>query len=113
MRSLGAKVSQSVPKVFHVSRTNVAAETAALRALADAAPSEIRGDFNTYIDVFRRYMQAYASVGLKPGKAHTKAQYARIKTAATIVLNTPGLSAAEQNLKRWVRANCPKVPGKG
>lgn len=113
MRALGAKISQSIPTAFHVSRTNIAAETAALRAFAGSAPSEIRGDFDTYISVFHRYMQAYANVGLKPGKAPTKAQYAQIKAAATAVLNTPGLAAAEQHLKRWIRANCPKVPARG
>lgn len=113
LRSLGAKISQSIPTTFEVSRTNIAAETAALRALAGAAPSEIRGDFDTYIGVFGGYMRAFESVGLKPGRAPTKAQYAQIRKAATRVINTPGLATAEQHLKHWVRANCPKAPAKG
>jgi hypothetical protein len=112
LRSLGAKISQSVPTTFSVSKTDVVAETAALRALANAAPAEIRGDFRTYVDAFGRYMGAYASIGLRRGAVPTHAQYVRITKAATAAINTPGLAGAEQRLKHWVRAHCPKVPKK-
>src|SRR5207302_5023365 len=78
LRSLGAKISQSVPPTLKVSRTNVEAETAALRSLADVAPAEIRSAFRTYVDAFSRYMGAYASIGLRPGKALTHAQYLQV-----------------------------------
>ena len=57
-------------------------------------------------------MGAYASIGLRRGAVPTHAQYVRITKAATAAINTPGLAGAEQRLKHWVRAHCPKVPKK-
>lgn len=110
LRSLGAKVSQAVPPTFKVSRTDVAAQTAALRALAADAPPEIRADFQLYVDVFSRYMATWESIGLRSGKALTHAQYVQVTKAATAAINAPGIAAAEQNIKHWVRAHCPKAP---
>ena len=113
LRSLGAKISQSVPKTLGVPRTNLPAEAAALQAFSHSVPPEIRGDFRVYVTVFTRYMNDFARIGLKPGKAPTHAQYVRIGQAATIALNTPGISIAERHIKQWVRAHCPKVPKSG
>ncbi len=112
LRALDAKISQAVPKTFGLSQTNVVAETSALQALARSAPTEIRGDFEIYASVFTQYIRAFANVGLKPGRAPTASQFARITKAAAAALNTPGLPAAEGNVKRWVKKNCPRVPGK-
>jgi len=108
LRSLAGKVSGAIPPTLKVSRTNVAAETAALKAFASSVPSELRGDFTMYVGVFSRYMRVYASIGLNPHKAPTKSQYDRVKKAAADVINTPGLAAAEQHVKHWIRVNCPK-----
>lgn len=80
------------------------------QALADAAPSEVKGDFQTLADAFSGYMTALENSGYKIGSTTppTAAQIATLAQAAK-AFATPKLKAAEKNLRAWGNANC-KAP---
>ncbi|MGZ4409357.1 MAG: hypothetical protein ACXVY6_11280 [Gaiellaceae bacterium] len=103
--ALGAKIAQAMQSSSGDAQASIANEAKALQALASAAPAEIRGDFETFASAFTAYVQAFAKVGLKPGKAPTAAQLAQMGTAAK-ALSTPKLQAAEQHLSAWAQKNC-------
>lgn len=84
-------------------------EAKQLQALADAAPAEIRPDFQTFATAFSSYLSALEKAGYKPGvtpsSAPTPAQIAALTKAAKI-FGTAKLTAAEQHLSTWAQQNC-------
>jgi len=80
------------------------------QALAAAAPSEVKADFQTLADAFSGYMTALSNSGYKLGSTTppTAAQMAAL-AQATKVFGTSKLKAAEQHLQAWAKANC-KAP---
>jgi hypothetical protein len=105
LMALGAKVSQALQSTSGSASSRVDNEVNAFKALANAAPSEIRGDFQTFATAFAAYAQALAKAGLKPGKVPTAGQIAAI-TAASKSFSTPKLATAEQHLSAWASQNC-------
>jgi hypothetical protein len=105
LMALGAKVSQALQSSSGSASSRVDNEVNAFKALASAAPSEIRGDFQTFATAFAAYAQALAKAGFKPGKVPTAAQIAAMTTAAKS-FSTPKLAAAEQHLSAWAQQNC-------
>lgn len=103
---LASKVSAAVQATAGSSPTaSLTAEANALQTLASAAPSEIRGDFQTFAAAFIGYAKALEKAGFKPGKTPTATQIAAI-TQATKSFSTAKLQAAEQHLAAWGRKNC-------
>ena len=105
LASLGRKVSAAMAASAGTGTSNLDAEVNAFKALADAAPSEIRGDFQTFESAFVTFAQAYGKSGFKPGQTPSAAQIAAL-TAAAKSLSTPKLQAAEQHLSAWAAKNC-------
>ena len=105
LAALGAQVAKSLQPTAGDLQATVANEAKALQAMASAAPSQIRGDFETFVSAFNGYVQALAKVGLKAGATPTAAQIAQLGTAAK-AFSAPKLQAAEQHLSAWAQANC-------
>src|SRR5579862_2387770 len=105
LRALGAQVAKSLQTSSGDVQATVANEDAVLKAMAQAAPSAIRGDFQTFESAFHTYVQALAKVKLKAGSVPTAAQIAALTNAAKS-LNEPKLRAAEQHLAAWAQKNC-------
>lgn len=105
LKALAAQVGKSLQATSGNAQAAVANEDAVLQAMAQAAPSEIRGDFQTFANAFHTYMQAIAKLKLKAGTVPTAAQVAELTNAAKS-LSTPKLQAAEQHLSAWAQKNC-------
>ena len=107
LAALGAQVAKSLQPTAGNLQATVANETRALQAMASAAPSQIRGDFQTFATAFSAYAQAISKSGYKLGAVPTAAQVAQLETAAK-TFSAPKLRAAEQHLSAWARTNCTK-----
>lgn len=85
-------------------------ESTELQALAQAAPSDIKGDFQTFAAAFSGFLHALQSSGYKLGSKTppTAAQAAAFAQAAK-AFATPKLKHAEQHLSAWARQNCAGV----
>jgi cytochrome c556 len=83
------------------------AEVRNLQAFADAAPSEVKADFQTFATAFSGYLQALQQSGYKLGSSTppTASQMAAI-VQATKAFDTSKLKAAEKHLQSWASANC-------
>lgn len=105
LMALGAKMSQALQSSSGNGTGSLGDEANVFKALAAAAPSEIRGDFQTFADAFSAYSQALQKAGLKAGKVPTAAQIAAMAQAAKS-FSQPKLQAAEQHLSAWAQKNC-------
>ena len=99
------KVSQSIQAASGNGQLNLQAEQNALKTLAAAAPSAIKGDFQTFANAFQSFAGAIAKSGWKPGQTPTPAQIAALTVAARS-LDQPKLKAAETHLEAWAKQNC-------
>jgi hypothetical protein len=105
LMALGVKISQALRSSSGGGLSGIGNEANVFKALASAAPSEIRGDFVTFAGAFSAYVQALTKAGLKAGKAPSAAQVAALATAAKS-FSAPKLQAAEQHLSTWAQKNC-------
>jgi len=110
LEALGTKLAQSLQTTSGNAETRISNEAKLFQAYANAAPSEVRGDFQTLASAFNTYMHALLKAGLKPGKVPTAAQIAQIE-AASKAFSTPKLRAAEQHLSAWAQKNCGATAG--
>src|SRR5438132_9669318 len=94
LMALGVKISQALQSSSTGGLGSIGAEANVFKALANAAPAEIRGDFETFAGAFSAYAQALTKAGLKAGKVPTAAQMAVLATAAKS-FNAPKLQVAE------------------
>ncbi len=78
-----------------------------ISAMADAAPSEIRGDFKTFAEAYSQFVDTLEKSGYQLGSATvpSAAQLAALTTAAK-KLSAPKVKQAEQNLSAWGQKNC-------
>jgi hypothetical protein len=85
-------------------------ESNELQALANAAPSDIKGDFQTFASAFSSFLHTIQSSGYKLGSKTppTVAQVAQLSKAAKS-FNTPKLRQAELHLSAWAKQNCKGV----
>ena len=83
-------------------------EDKVLQAMANAVPSEIRGDFQTFEQAFHRYLQAISKLKIKAGSVPSADQIAQLTSAAK-AFSTPKLHGAEQHLSAWASKNCGGV----
>jgi hypothetical protein len=107
--ALGTKLAQTLQTTSGSAETRLRNEAKIFQEYANAAPPDVRGDFQTLASAFNTYMQALLKAGLKPGKAPTPAQIAQIQEAAK-AFSTPKLRAAEQHLTAWAQKNCGAAP---
>jgi hypothetical protein len=105
LAALGAQIAKSVQATSGNVGATVANEAKVLQEMANAAPSDIRGDFQTFVNAFNGYLQALTKAGLTAGKTPTAAQIAQLTKAAQ-ALSTAKLQAAEQHLSGWAQKNC-------
>ena len=104
---LAAKIASAMSATSGDTQSAIQTESRELQALADAAPSDIKGDFQTFATAFSSYMQALQNSGYKLGSTTppTAAQLAALATAAK-VFSTTKLTQAEHHLSAWAQANC-------
>lgn len=105
LAALGAKMSAALQAASGNGLSSLNDEADIFKAMASAAPSEIRGDFETFASAFSSYAQALSKAKFKPGQTPTAAQIAAL-TDASKSFNTPKLQAAEQHLAAWGQKNC-------
>jgi len=105
LAALAAQISKSMEASSGNLQATITNEEKVLQALASAAPSQIRGDFETFATAFKGYAQVLAKSGYKLGAAPTASQVAQL-TAASKALDAPKVQAAEQHLTAWARTNC-------
>ena len=103
--SLGAQLSKALQASSGNTDQALANEEKILQAMANAAPSDIRGDFQIFAGAFTGYMQALAKAGIKAGQTPTPAQIGQLQVAAKS-FSTPKLRLASQHLSAWARTNC-------
>jgi hypothetical protein len=108
LASLAAQVAKSLQVQTGGVQATVENENKVLQAMANAAPSEIRGDFQTFADAFHSYIEAIANLKLKAGTVPSAAQIAQLTNAAK-KLDTPKLRRAEKHLSTWASKNCGGV----
>jgi len=108
LEGLAAKVSQSFQPNGN-GELDLKKEADALDALANAAPSEIKSDFKTFADAFKKFAQIYGDVKIKPGETPTAAQIAKLTEAAKS-FNTAKLQQATQHLSAWASSHCGISP---
>jgi hypothetical protein len=105
LMALGAKMSQALQASTGNGLSSIGDEANLFKALASAAPTDIRGDFETFAAAFSAYAQALSKAGLKAGKTPTAAQLAALATASKS-FSEPKLQAAERHLSAWAASNC-------
>ena len=84
LEGLAAKVSQSFQPNAN-GELDLSKEADALDALANAAPDDIKGDFKTFADAFKKFAKAYGDVKLKPGETPSAAQIAKLAAGVEVV----------------------------
>lgn len=109
LEALGTKLSQALQTTSGSAETRLNKEAQLLHDYANAAPSDVRGDFQTLADAFDTYVHALLKAGIKAGQAPTPAQIAKIQAAAK-AFSSQKLRAAEQHLAAWSQKNCGGAP---
>jgi hypothetical protein len=105
LMTLGVKMSQALRSSSGGGLSSIGNEANVFKALASAAPAEIRGDFVTFAGAFSSYAQALTKAGLKAGQTPSAAQVAALAAAAKS-FSAPKLQTAEQHLSAWAQKNC-------
>jgi hypothetical protein len=103
--ALGQQFAKAVSSTSGSEEARLSADTKALQAMAAAAPSDIRADFQTLAAAFDKFVQAYTKAGISPGKTPTASQLAQIE-AASRSFSTAKLRTAERHLTTWAQKNC-------
>jgi hypothetical protein len=103
--AMGAKISQALQSSSGGGSSSIDNEANVFKAMASAAPAEIRGDFETFAGAFSTYAQALTKAGFKPGKVPTPAQMAAMATMAKS-FSAPKMQVAERHLSAWAQKNC-------
>lgn len=105
LMAMGQKFSQAMAASSGKGTASIAATAKAYKALADAAPSAIRSDFQTLATAFTAYADAMQQANLAPGKIPTAAQMG-VLAAAAKSFSTAKVTAASQHLSAWSAKNC-------
>jgi hypothetical protein len=114
LAGLAQKVASAVTATSGNATATLKTESQQLQALANAAPSDIRGDFQTFATTFSSFLQALEKAGYKPGStAPPTAKQISALTKAARSFNSAKLRQAETHLSAWVRQNCKGVHAGG
>jgi hypothetical protein len=109
LEALGTKLAQSLQATSGSTETKLENEVTIFHQFANAAPSDVRGDFQTLADALDTYVHTLLKAGVKAGQVPTPAQIAKIQ-AATKAFSTPKLRAAQRHLSAWAQKNCGAAP---
>jgi hypothetical protein len=109
MAGLAAKAAAAVAASGNAGNV-LQTESTEIQTLAKGAPSEIRGDFQTFAAAFSGFIHALQKAGYKLGSntPPSAAQVAAFAQAANS-FDTPRLKHAEQHLNAWAHQNCKGV----
>ena len=106
LESIGKKFSAAVQaSAGSNGKIDFNKEQELFKALADASPSAIHGDFETLASAFSAVAKAYGKADITPGKTPTPAQLVALESAAKS-FSAPKVVAAEQHLETWASTNC-------
>lgn len=105
LRSIGEKFSKALAATRGTGKSSLTDVASIYKALAQAAPSEIRPDFETIAAAFSTYADALSKSGYTPGKTPTASQIAALQSLSKS-FSSPKLAAAEQHLSAWGTKNC-------
>ena len=105
LMALGQKLAQALQAPSGSAETRIRNEAKVFQEFANAAPADIRGDFQTLAAAFNTYMRAVVKALPNPGTPPTAAQVAQVRAAAK-VFDSPKLRAAERHLTAWAQKNC-------
>jgi hypothetical protein len=109
LEALGTKLGQALQATSGSAESRLTHEAKLLQDYANAAPSDVRGDFQTLASAFATYVHALVEALPNPGTPPTAAQVAQVQ-AATKAFDTPKLRAAERHLSAWAHENCVAAP---
>ena len=76
-----------------------------LQAMADAAPDEIRDDFEVIADELEAFYTALAESGYEPGATPTPEQMAQLSELSEVI-DQEAFDEASDNIDVWFEANC-------
>jgi hypothetical protein len=110
LAGLAAKASSALTAAGGNPATALKTEAGILQGLANAAPSDIRTDFETLATAFSGFVSTLEKSGYKPGSTATPsaAQIAALTKAAK-TFDTAKIRAAEAHLNTWAKQNCKGV----
>jgi hypothetical protein len=111
LESLGKKFSAAIQASTGVGaggKIDFTKEEQLFKALADASPSAIHGDFETLASAFAASAGAFQKANITAGKTPTPAQLAELEAAGK-AFSAPKVAAAEQHLETWATTNCAGV----
>jgi hypothetical protein len=109
LEALGTKLAQSLQATSGSTEARLENEVKLFHQFANAAPSDVRGDFQTLANALDTYVHALLKAGVKAGQVPTPAQIAKIQAAAK-AFDTSKLRAAQQHLTAWAQKNCGAAP---
>ena len=109
MAGLAAKAAAAVAASGNAGNV-LQTESTEIQTLARGAPSEIRGDFQTFAAALTGFIHALQKSGYKLG-SNTPPSAAQLGafTQAAKSFDTPRLKHAEQHLNAWAHQNCKGV----
>jgi hypothetical protein len=109
MASLAARAAAAIAASGNANNV-LETEAREVQALATSAPSDIRGDFQTFATAFSGFLHTLQKSGYKIGsKAPPTAAQAAAFARAAKSFDTPKLRRAEQHLSTWAQQNCKGV----
>ena len=110
LAGLAAKASSALTAAGGNPATALKTEAGILQGLANAAPSDIRSDFETLATAFTSFVDTLEKSGYKAGSTATPsaAQIAALTKAAKS-FNSAKIRAAEAHLNAWTTQNCKGV----
>ncbi len=104
LASLASKVASSLAPSGNQA-TDLKNEEKAFDALGAAVPDEIKGDFKTFSDAFKKFVDTITSAGVTSGATPSAAQLQKLQEASK-AFSTPKLQLAEKHLSAWAQKNC-------
>ena len=109
MATLAAKATAAIVSSGNASNV-LQTESTEIQTFAKDAPSEIRGDFQTFAAAFSGFLHALQKTGYKLGsKTPPSAAQLGAFAQAAKSFDTPRLKHAEQHLNAWAHQHCKDV----
>ncbi len=106
LEGLGKKFSAEFAAAATGGKTpDYAKEVSLFKALADAAPSDIRGDLETLASAFQTEAAAMQKANITPGKTPSASQLAALAVAGK-AFSSPKVQAATQHLEAYGESHC-------
>jgi hypothetical protein len=104
-----AKYGEAYSALGGAGDVDVQGASAALSAVADAAPDEIKDAFQTLAEAIATYADALEGIDLTGGGTPDPETIAKI-TAAAQSIDNEAVAAASQEISDWTQENCSATP---